>query len=171
MRPNRLTEVFFTPNATLRPPLKGMAFFFGIAALRGCIFPHAFLSKSRSCHTDAASLGMTDLSPRQVRATINTHFRNIAGRDQLYDKLAEGLPTPIRCRTVDAAFRKAFGLTPFQYLRLRRLQEAQHLLSTTQGSVAEVARAIGLPGRRGLYRLFKRYLGVTPGEFRSRLAR
>ncbi len=112
---------------------------------------------------------MSDLSPDQVRAIINAHFRTIAGREQLYDKIAEERHTAIPKRAVDAAFRKAFGLTPFQYLQLRRLQEAQHLLSTTQWSVAEVARAVGLRGRRALHRFFKRYLGVTPGEFRSRL--
>jgi AraC family transcriptional regulator len=66
-------------------------------------------------------------------------------------------------------FKAATGLSPHQYVILRRVERAEHLL---QGggdlSLAEVACSAGFTDQSQFSHHFKRRLGVTPGQFRLR---
>ena len=66
-------------------------------------------------------------------------------------------------------FKAATGLPPHQYVILRRVERAKHLL---QGggdrSLAEVAAHAGFSDQSQFTRHFKRLVGVTPGQFRTR---
>jgi AraC family transcriptional regulator len=65
-------------------------------------------------------------------------------------------------------FKAATGLPPHQYVILRRVERAKHLL---QGggdrSLAEVAAHAGFSDQSQFTRHFKRLVGVTPGQFRA----
>jgi AraC-like DNA-binding protein/mannose-6-phosphate isomerase-like protein (cupin superfamily) len=63
-------------------------------------------------------------------------------------------------------FRRAVGLSPFQYLQRYRLQRARRLLSESQASVAEVAAATGFSDPSYFARAFKRAEGVSPRQYR-----
>jgi AraC family transcriptional regulator len=66
-------------------------------------------------------------------------------------------------------FERATGLPPHQYVILRRVERAKQLLQTGGDfSLAEVAAHSGFSDQSQFSRHFKRIIGVTPGQFRTR---
>src|SRR5262249_45419060 len=67
-------------------------------------------------------------------------------------------------------FKRATGLPPHQYVILRRVERARQLLQTgTELSLAEVAAHAGFSDQSQFSHHFKRLVGVTPGQFRTRV--
>jgi AraC family transcriptional regulator len=67
-------------------------------------------------------------------------------------------------------FKRATGLPPHQYVILRRVERAKELLQTgNELSLAEVAAHAGFFDQSQFSRHFKRVVGVTPGQFRTRV--
>ena len=66
-------------------------------------------------------------------------------------------------------FKRATGLPPHQYVILRRVERAKQLLQgATDVSLAEVAAHAGFCDQSQFSHHFKRIVGVTPGQFRTR---
>jgi len=66
-----------------------------------------------------------------------------------------------------AVFRRVAGRTPIDYLNQTRVQAAQELLLSPTLSVAEVAQRVGIGDPSYFARLFKKYTGLSPREFRK----
>jgi AraC family transcriptional regulator len=65
-------------------------------------------------------------------------------------------------------FKVATGLSPHQYVILRRVERARQLLqSSADLSLAEVAAHAGFSDQSQFCQHFKRLVGVTPGQFRT----
>src|SRR5262249_50023734 len=63
-------------------------------------------------------------------------------------------------------FKAATGLPPHQYVILRRVERAKHLLQGGDDfSLAEVAASAGFSDQSQFSRHFKRLVGATPGQF------
>jgi AraC-like DNA-binding protein len=67
-------------------------------------------------------------------------------------------------------FRRATGLPPHAWLKQRRLEQARALLKGGCSAVA-VAMQLGFADQSHLSRQFKQVYGVSPGEYRSGVAR
>lgn len=67
-----------------------------------------------------------------------------------------------------AEFRRRFGIPPKQYISTRRLSRAKMLLLRTPAPVKEIAAEAGYPNELFFYRIFRKYTGMTPGEYRRR---
>jgi AraC-like DNA-binding protein len=65
------------------------------------------------------------------------------------------------------AFRAAFGQTPHQYVRGRRIERAKELLATTMFPVTEVCDKVGFQSLGSFTTLFRRLTGETPAEYRA----
>jgi AraC family transcriptional regulator len=64
-------------------------------------------------------------------------------------------------------FKAATGRPPYQYVILRRVERGKQLLQAETGlSLAEVAAHAGFSDQSQFSRHFKRFVGVTPGQFR-----
>ncbi len=63
-------------------------------------------------------------------------------------------------------FRRSFGVPPKQYISLRRISRAKYLLWRTKLSVKEIAEQCGYENKYFFYRIFKKYTGVTPSQYR-----
>src|SRR5262245_8895558 len=64
-------------------------------------------------------------------------------------------------------FKAATGLPPHQYVILRRVERAKHLLQQDRDlSLAEIAACAGFSDQSQFSHHFKRLVGVTPGQFR-----
>ncbi|KHD75299.1 AraC family transcriptional regulator [Actinoplanes utahensis] len=92
-------------------------------------------------------------------------------RDLLEEHIVDGLPlsTAAALLHFDPAhlvrsFRRAYGMTPHQYVVSRRVDVARRLILTGQ-PLRTVAAASGFHDQPHLNRHFKRILGVTPGRF------
>jgi AraC-like DNA-binding protein len=64
------------------------------------------------------------------------------------------------------AFKESEGMTPHDYLIQRRIERAQALLTKTELSVSEVARASGFSDQSHLARHFRQQLGLSPSTLR-----
>ena len=66
-------------------------------------------------------------------------------------------------------FRKVLRLSPMDYVLSLRVQEAQRLLSTTQGSISEIAAATGFYDQSHFTKRFRKVTGTTPLEYRRKV--
>src|SRR5499427_9165094 len=67
-------------------------------------------------------------------------------------------------------FKRATGLPPHQYVIARRVERAKQFLQTESDfSLAEVAAHAGFSDQSQFSHHFKRLIGVTPGQFRTRV--
>ena len=66
-------------------------------------------------------------------------------------------------------FAKAFGVSPRQYLRQRRLERARELLTLTSRPIGHIAVDCGFASQSYLTTCFKARHGVTPARFRRAL--
>ena len=64
-------------------------------------------------------------------------------------------------------FRKETGQSISGYVLERRIQRAQHLLSTTPLSIQDIAWEVGIPDANYFARLFRRETGHTPRSYRE----
>ena len=67
------------------------------------------------------------------------------------------------------AFRAVYGMTVFEYVRNRRMEEARRLLRRCNMSVTEIAFEVGYEHSCNFSVAYKRHFGVTPKSERSTL--
>ncbi|MBE5786340.1 MAG: AraC family transcriptional regulator [Clostridiales bacterium] len=63
-------------------------------------------------------------------------------------------------------FKRQMGFSPYDYLLKLRLIRAKALLAS-HDSITEIARKVGFSDSNAFIRLFKKYEGMTPGQFRK----
>jgi len=91
-------------------------------------------------------------------------------RRHLADPLSvEALTAAFGCThvTLWRAFKRELNHSPKSQQRLLRLQHAEHLLLTTNHSLAHIARACGFASSKSLGDAFSAYFGLPPKRFRS----
>ncbi|MEF3303202.1 helix-turn-helix transcriptional regulator [Paenibacillus sp. GYB003] len=64
-------------------------------------------------------------------------------------------------------FKAEMNMTPMQYIAKVRVEKAKRLLLSTDSTLAEIGRKVGLEVHY-LSRVFKKYSNMSPGEFRNR---
>lgn len=64
-------------------------------------------------------------------------------------------------------FSLGFGMTPIAYINRRRVEKAQLMLQTTTMPVKEIAYTLGFTDNSYFNRLFKKFTGLTPMNYRS----
>jgi AraC-like DNA-binding protein len=105
--------------------------------------------------------GGADADLRDVREFIDRHYAKPLTIERLARRA--GLSQFHFIRT----FRAAFGETPHQYLRARRIERAKELLVTTPMPITEICDQIGFQSLGSFSSLFRRLTGETPAEFRA----
>ena len=68
-------------------------------------------------------------------------------------------------------FRKATGESPLGYLQNLRMEAAKRRLETTLDNINEITFQIGYEDSSTFRRLFKRYAGISPREYRDKFSR
>ena len=71
-------------------------------------------------------------------------------------------------RTLQRTVQAALGVTPVRFAQQIRLEQAAHLLRTTDLPLDAVARRVGYENGTTLATLLRRRLGTTPGRLRDR---
>ncbi len=75
-----------------------------------------------------------------------------------------GLPQ----RSFQRRFKSATGMAPLEYVHTMRIEEAKHLLETSQMPVAGVAEEVGYDDAAFFGRLFRRQVNLTAPQYRRR---
>ncbi|WP_045392851.1 GlxA family transcriptional regulator [Vibrio rotiferianus] len=71
-------------------------------------------------------------------------------------------------RQMKRRFKLATGQTPIQYIQQIRLSAAKDKLETTKQTVEEISRVVGYEDVRYFRELFKKFVDMTPLEYRKR---
>lgn len=90
--------------------------------------------------------------------------RQLARRWKLEDLAAEVHLSPSRLSSV---FVEAYGKTPLAFLTMIRAEHLAKLLRETDLTVTAAMQRVGWHSRSHATRLFREYVGVTPGHYRT----
>ncbi|KZN63815.1 hypothetical protein N473_15980 [Pseudoalteromonas luteoviolacea CPMOR-1] len=72
-------------------------------------------------------------------------------------------------RTLIRRFKSSVGMTPFDYIRLLRLEKAKELLIYSNHPFADIALSVGYQDHQALAKQFKRHFGKSVAAFREQL--
>ncbi|RIV83022.1 helix-turn-helix domain-containing protein [Aurantiacibacter xanthus] len=128
------------------------------------------LALVRAARAAERSGAASEASGRQVR--LVARFRQL-----VEERYRQREPVAAYARALgvsETALRDACaaqGLSPTQIRDERAVLEAQRLLAFSAVSVAEIGASIGLADPAYFSRFFRRLCGVSPGQWRARLAR
>ena len=64
-------------------------------------------------------------------------------------------------------FKRYLNSRPMEYIAKRRIQAAKEMLTSTEMSVEDIADAVGFCSGSYFCKLFSRYEGMTPTQFRN----
>jgi AraC family transcriptional regulator len=64
------------------------------------------------------------------------------------------------------AFKRSLGISPMEYVVVRRVERAKMMISGTREPLAEVALACGFADQAHLNRRFRDIVGISPGRWR-----
>jgi transcriptional regulator GlxA family with amidase domain len=73
-------------------------------------------------------------------------------------------------RTFLRRFQRATGQSPTEYLQCLRVSRARDLLETTIAGIDEISRRVGYGDPSAFRKVFRRTVGLSPGEYRRRFA-
>ncbi len=123
-----------------------------LAVLERVFVRHGGLRAARSAPRDGGVIAW-------VRDYLEAHHAEAISLEQLAG-LVQRHP-----RHLIEAFRRVYGVPPHTYLLQRRVREAKRLLLSEQTPL-EVALSLGFYDQAHFSGTFKRFTGVTPGQFR-----
>jgi AraC-like DNA-binding protein len=107
------------------------------------------------------------------RKLTRSDDRTAQVRDLLVDRVADNLRLDELARVADLSrfhlirlFRQRYGVTPFAYQRILRVERARAALRHGE-SLADTASALGFADQSHLGRAFRQVMGATPGQYRK----
>jgi two-component system response regulator YesN len=91
---------------------------------------------------------------------IQNHLDNDFGIDDISHYLG------ISCSYFCFLFKNQFGETFVEYVTKQRMEVAKTLLSSSDKSITQIGSGVGYQERRYFTKVFQKYTGMTPSEFR-----
>ena len=118
------------------------------------------LHPAQSAGTAAASAGLQEQRLKEMLSCIHENYRNELSVDKIASAANISRSECFRC------FRSLIGKKPVAYLNEYRLKKAAELLIDTDMSVTEVCFSSGFNHISYFGKVFHKYYGVTPKQFR-----
>jgi AraC-like DNA-binding protein len=112
---------------------------------------------------NAVILGKTALAfgmPIVMTSSMEGHIQG----DISVSDLSHAAGIPIT--DVNAGLRAATGLSPWQFVLLRRVERAKNLLTTSRRAMSEIAFECGFSSSQHFATAFKKQVGTTPSAYR-----
>lgn len=100
----------------------------------------------------------------QALAFIQDHCGEEIGVEAVLDHLG------VSRRKLEARMKESIGQLPYTAITRARIERAKNLLAKSESGMVEVAKACGVAPKQ-FYVFFRRATGMTPGQYRRRLAR
>lgn len=75
----------------------------------------------------------------------------------------------LSAKYISKLFKESTGTNLTEYIQIKRIAEAKKLLATTALKNDEIAEQVGIVSRSTFFRLFKKYEGITPQDYRKML--
>lgn len=102
-------------------------------------------------------------------APLLDEMRAGLGRDWTTDAMARACAMSLR--TFLRRFREATGASPGDWLVAERVERAKTLLAADSAAIESIAAAVGFGSAHALRHHFRRRIGLTPTQYRSRFLR
>ena len=96
-----------------------------------------------------------------IKSVIDNELYDVSNISQVADKLQ------ISSSYAGRMFKKAYGITIFDYLFEKRMQQAKKLLEDPYMKIYEIAEKLGYSNKAYFSSTFQKYWGMTPSEFRK----
>jgi AraC family transcriptional regulator len=106
-----------------------------------------------------------DHPPRWLRQLHEQLSENPCGRFALGDLATSAGVPPVH---ISRQFRRYYGEPLWEFLRRRRIEIGAHRILSERGAICEIAHGLGFSEQAHFTRTFKRFMGVTPSQFRHR---
>ncbi|MFS0724648.1 response regulator transcription factor [Paenibacillus sp. 1P07SE] len=115
--------------------------------------------------TPEESLGPAKRSPERLMQAAETYIRRQLGSDFGIEETAAhlGISASYFC----LLFKNHFHETFVEYLTRQRMDAAKSLLLASEVSIARIGAHVGYQERRYFTKVFQKYTGMTPSEFRT----
>ena len=109
-----------------------------------------------------ANVGHNDAAVLRCQTWLAEHYH----RSDVISEVVKlsGLPK----RTFDRRFKAATGYAPLAYVQAIRIEEAKQLLETQSYPIEDIAREVGYEDPGSFRQLFRRLVGMPPGEYRRK---
>lgn len=117
-----------------------------------------------------------DFTKRVDAAKCGAHNSKLvrAARDYIFDHINEPISTDALAAFLRMnrtylcnLFMRETGMTVNHYIANVKMDEAKRLMRVTHKSIAEIAEYLGFSSQSYFQKVFKKYAGVTPGEYRK----
>jgi AraC family transcriptional regulator len=118
---------------------------------------------SRHSHLPVYRGGLGPAREKKIRAYIMEHLSEELSLEELAS-VVEMSPNYLI-----SLFRASMGMTPHRYVVQQRLERARQLLEQPGMALLEVAHRCGFKDQSQFTTTFRRYLGVTPGQYRRQM--
>ena len=122
-------------------------------------------SRSDRRSSEPARGGLARAARRRVDDLIDASLDDAAAPSPTLDQLASAASLSVN--HFIRAFRQQNGITPHQYVVLRRLERGMAMLKQPGASVADISELLGFATPAHFVASFRRMMGVTPGAFRA----
>jgi len=105
-------------------------------------------------------------SSELLMMSAQNYIQNHLGRDFGIEDIADylGISSSYFC----LLFKNHFGETFVEYLTKQRMEMAKCLLRTSERSIAQIGSSIGYQERRYFTKVFQKYTGMTPSDYRQK---
>ena len=97
----------------------------------------------------------------RVREARNVLIRNLENPPSLFELARQ---VGINKNKLNQGFHQVFGTSVFDYLRIRRLEQARQLLESKKKNVTEAAFDVGYAHQENFTRAFKNHFGTNPKD-------
>ncbi|MBE9913048.1 response regulator [Paenibacillus donghaensis] len=104
-------------------------------------------------------------NPQQLMAEAARYIADRLDTDLGIEELAGHLG--ISCSYFSLLFKNHLGMTFVEYVTSKRIEAAKYLLLHSDKSITQIGSGIGYHERRYFTKVFQRYTGMTPSEFRE----
>ncbi|WP_309273407.1 response regulator [Paenibacillus sp.] len=104
-------------------------------------------------------------NPQQLMAEAARYIADKLDTDLGIEELAGHLG--ISCSYFSLLFKNHLGMTFVEYVTSKRIEAAKYLLVHSEKSITQIGSGIGYHERRYFTKVFQRYTGMTPSEFRD----
>jgi AraC family transcriptional regulator len=116
--------------------------------------------------TPGATLRASSLSPAQRRSICDYVRANLANDITVTELAAIVSLSPAHFSRV---FRASFGITPYRFVMLERVEEAKRMLASAKLSASQIAMALGFSSQSHLVKVFRQFTGVTPRQYKAQV--
>lgn len=127
----------------------------GIIAEINRMIRTAYLKKDISGHSQRCV--------EQAAAYIRQNYSKKITLDELEEQ------TGLSKSWINELFKRAYNITPIQFQLRERLEQAKILLADNSISIGQISSRLGFNDQFYLSKMFKRYTGMSPKEYRNSL--